>query len=196
VWIKSSEAFLLVFSSTSRSSFDELDRHYAEIHRVKMETDSPLRMILCGNKCDLEDSREVSFAEAIAKAKQWGIEYYETSAKTRHNVEEVVYNSIRSIRGQRVSRFKLVQGNQTIEFGHFIHLSIINLDVALLVCLAQQFSRKCSLSRLPRDVVVIIARLVLRSHVDAELWKRYYDSANAKLRASAGHKKDKKCIIH
>jgi GTPase SAR1 family protein len=114
MYVKSSEAFLLVFSITSRSSFDELDRHYALIHRVKAESDSPLRMILCGNKCDLEDSREVSSAEAIAKANQWGIDYYETSAKTRHNVEEVFYNSIRSIRGPRVSRFKLVQGNETM----------------------------------------------------------------------------------
>jgi small GTP-binding protein len=125
VYVKSAAAFLLVFSITSRSSFDELDRHYAFIQRVKAENDSPLRMILCGNKYDLKDSRQVSTEEAIAKANQWGIEYYETSAKTRHNVEEVVYNSIRSIRGLFVSRFKLVQGNQMIKFGdHFINLSI------------------------------------------------------------------------
>jgi hypothetical protein len=188
-----SEAFLLVFSITSRFSFDELDEYYALIQRL--ERDSPLRMILCGNKCDLEDNREVSTAEAIAKANQWGIEYYETSAKTRHNVEEVFYNSIRSIRAPFVSRFKLVQGNQIIKFGNnFIDLSI-NVDVAVLICLAQRFSHKSSFSRLPRDVVVIIARLVLQSHVDVELWKRYFDSANAKLRARAGDKKDKKCVI-
>jgi GTPase SAR1 family protein len=121
----SADAYLLVFSITSRSSFDELDRYYAEIHRVKTNSDSPIRMILCGNKVDLEYKRQVSTEEAIAKANQWGIDYYETSAKTRHNVEEVFHNSIQSIRGVLISRFKLVQGNQTIKFGdYFIDLSI------------------------------------------------------------------------
>jgi hypothetical protein len=65
----------------------------------------------------------------------------------------------------------------------------------IVICLAQRFSHESSFSRLPRDVVAFIARLVLRSHVDAELWKRYFDGANAKLRAEAKGNKDKKCII-
>ncbi|CAJ0636578.1 1320_t:CDS:2 [Entrophospora sp. SA101] len=44
--------------------------------------------ILIGNKEDLDQIRKVSKEEAIAKANEWGCAYYETSAKTRLNVEE------------------------------------------------------------------------------------------------------------
>lgn len=42
-----------------------------------------------GNKCDLEDKRKVSFQEASDRAKQWGVPYVETSAKTREHVDKV-----------------------------------------------------------------------------------------------------------
>lgn len=42
-----------------------------------------------GNKSDLEDRRQVSADEATAKASEWGVQYVETSAKTRANVDKV-----------------------------------------------------------------------------------------------------------
>ncbi len=36
-----------------------------------------------GNKCDLDDMREVSFAEGKQLAQQWGCAFMETSAKER-----------------------------------------------------------------------------------------------------------------
>lgn len=46
-------------------------------------------MILVGNKSDLEHIREIQRAEAEERAKEWGIPYLETSAKTRENVDDV-----------------------------------------------------------------------------------------------------------
>lgn len=45
--------------------------------------------MLVGNKCDLEDKRKVTYAEAKSRADQWGVPYVETSAKTRENVDKV-----------------------------------------------------------------------------------------------------------
>jgi hypothetical protein len=47
--------------------------------------------VLVGNKADLSDLRKVSKQEAQARARQWGCEYVETSAKTRQNVDEVYF---------------------------------------------------------------------------------------------------------
>ena len=44
-------------------------------------------MILVGNKSDLISDRQVSASEATIKAKGYGIQFMETSAKTRTNGE-------------------------------------------------------------------------------------------------------------
>lgn len=48
-------------------------------------------MILVGNKVDLEEQgrRQVSRADAEARARSWGVKYVESSAKTKQNVEQV-----------------------------------------------------------------------------------------------------------
>lgn len=58
-----------------------------QILRVKEEEVIPL--LLVGNKSDLEERRQVSADEATAKAGEWGVQYVETSAKTRANVDKV-----------------------------------------------------------------------------------------------------------
>lgn len=58
-----------------------------QILRVKEEEAIPL--LLVGNKSDLEERRQVSADEATGKAGEWGVQYVETSAKTRANVDKV-----------------------------------------------------------------------------------------------------------
>lgn len=52
-------------------------------------------LLLVGNKVDLP-VREVSFEEANNKAKELGVQYYETSAKTSVNIEQVFSDAARS----------------------------------------------------------------------------------------------------
>lgn len=59
-----------------------------QILRVKNDENIPF--LLVGNKCDLEDKRKVTFQEANERAKQWGVTYVETSAKTREHVDKVM----------------------------------------------------------------------------------------------------------
>lgn len=51
-----------------------------------------------GNKCDLEDQREVSPEEGQELAKKFKAPFYETSAKTRVNVEAAFMQCVREIR--------------------------------------------------------------------------------------------------
>ncbi len=54
-------------------------------------------MKLVGNNVELENERKVSYKEAKDLANSWGIEYFETSAKTKFNVKEVFQKLIQEI---------------------------------------------------------------------------------------------------
>lgn len=49
-----------------------------------------LTTILVGNKCDLSQQRAVSYEEGEGFAKEHGLIFIESSAKTNQNVEEVM----------------------------------------------------------------------------------------------------------
>lgn len=48
-----------------------------------------VKIVLVGNKADLEEKREVSFEQGRDLAKDFGIAFFETSAKTGRDVDEV-----------------------------------------------------------------------------------------------------------
>ncbi|QUC19828.1 uncharacterized protein UV8b_04069 [Ustilaginoidea virens] len=87
LYMKTGQGFLLVFSITSPSSLNELAGLREEIIRIKDDENIP--MVIVGNKSDLEESRVVKRAKAFSIAQRWGAPYYESSARTRTNVDEV-----------------------------------------------------------------------------------------------------------
>ena len=92
------DGFLLVFSVTNRPSFDSIARLYNEILRYK-DTDK-VPAIICGNKVDLKELRQVMEHEAVELGDALGIPYLELSAKDGTNVENAFYNLCRLIRIQ------------------------------------------------------------------------------------------------
>lgn len=98
-WIRDGEGFLIVYSISSRSTFERVERFRDQIFRVKDVTDVPL--ILVGNKSDKVTEREVSREEGIQMAKKLNCEFIETSAKTCVNVERSFYAVVRMIRAKR-----------------------------------------------------------------------------------------------
>ena len=57
-YMRTGEGFLLVYSITSRQSFEEIQQFQQQILRVKDRDYFPI--IIVGNKCDLEAEREVT----------------------------------------------------------------------------------------------------------------------------------------
>ena len=109
-YMRTGEGFLCVYSVTSRSSFDEIDSFRDQILRVKDEEKFP--MVLCGNKCDLNDERQVTVAEGRNKAKVFACPFHETSAKARICVDECFYDLVREIRKTtQVNKPKKVKRN-------------------------------------------------------------------------------------
>ncbi len=74
-YMRTGEGFLLVYSITSKQSFDEITTFQQQILRVKDKDYFP--MVVVGNKCDLESEREVS------RAGEHYVSNYETSAANK-----------------------------------------------------------------------------------------------------------------
>lgn len=81
-----------------------------QILRVKEDENVPF--LLVGNKSDLEDKRQVSVEEAKTRADQWNVNYVETSAKTRANVDKVFFDLMREIRARKMEDSKEKNGKK------------------------------------------------------------------------------------
>ncbi|KND88070.1 Ras-related protein RSR1 [Tolypocladium ophioglossoides CBS 100239] len=95
LYMKTGQGFLLVFSITSPSSLTELAGLREEIIRIKDDENVP--MVIVGNKADLEETRVVPRAKGFSISQKWGAPYYESSARTRTNVDEVFIDLCRQM---------------------------------------------------------------------------------------------------
>ncbi|KAJ1565238.1 Ras GTPase [Cladochytrium tenue] len=95
-YMRSGEGFLLVYSITSRSSFEEIFHFQQQILRVKDRDWFPV--VLVGNKADLENERQVGVQEGMDAARAFRCPFLETSARVRLNVDEAFYALVRAIR--------------------------------------------------------------------------------------------------
>lgn len=95
LYMKTGQGFLLVFSITSPSSLTELTMLREEIIRIKDDENVPI--VIVGNKADLEDQRAVTRSKAFTLSQRWNAPYYEASARTRTNVDEVFIDLCRQM---------------------------------------------------------------------------------------------------
>ena len=102
-YMRTGEGFMLVFDVTSRESFDELAKFAEQISRVKDADAVRVPLLVVGNKCDLEQQRQVTTAEAQAFARSLGASLIETSAAQRVNVDEAFHELVRTVRRHQAS---------------------------------------------------------------------------------------------
>jgi len=78
---------IIAFDLTNAESFEGVKTWMNSIYK---HSDPSIAKVLVGNKLDLEAERVVSKSEAQKIANEHGMEYFETSAKNNHNIQEVM----------------------------------------------------------------------------------------------------------
>uniref|UniRef100_A0A453L2A4 Uncharacterized protein n=1 Tax=Aegilops tauschii subsp. strangulata TaxID=200361 RepID=A0A453L2A4_AEGTS len=86
-YYRSAAAALLVYDITRRETFNHVASWLEEM-REQADGNNNITIMLVGNKSDLAQRRAVSTEEGEQFAKENGLAFMETSARTRHNVEE------------------------------------------------------------------------------------------------------------
>ncbi len=94
VYYKNSACAIVVYDISNRVSFDNVSTW---IEDCRNQTPKTIFMILVGNKSDLADKRQVSTEEGQELAVKYEMKFYETSAKTGENVNDIFYDSVDEI---------------------------------------------------------------------------------------------------
>ena len=100
LYISNCRAFALVYSVDDRASFDETQEIYQQIIAA-VNHPSEITVVLIGNKCDLEECREVEMSEGrhVAKTLMNNCTFIETSAKDGTNVQKFFATLVMSMSG-------------------------------------------------------------------------------------------------
>ena len=85
-YYKGSHGCFIVYDIANEESFENVDKWYSEAVKTTSENVS---IILVGNKCDLEDQRKITKEMGEEKAKNLKCPFFETSAKTKINIDEI-----------------------------------------------------------------------------------------------------------
>ena len=89
-YYKNSVCALVVYDITRRETFDNVSNW---VEDCKMNSPKNIYIILVGNKCDLENERQISTEEGEEFSNRFGLKFYETSALKAINVNEIFYES-------------------------------------------------------------------------------------------------------
>jgi len=84
-YYRGAHGVLLVYSITNRESFHNILKWLQEVEKYGQEN---TLKVLVGNKSDEEDTRVVATQEGRDLASKYNMYFFETSAKSGHNVDE------------------------------------------------------------------------------------------------------------
>ena len=84
-YYRGAQGIMLVYDITDLESFQNLNSWLIEIEKNASKN---VYKILVGNKCDMENERKVTVEQGKDFAAQYGMKFFETSAKNSTNVNE------------------------------------------------------------------------------------------------------------
>ena len=84
-FIKNANGILLIYDISNKETFDSVKGWMSSIKNAANEN---ISIVLVGNKCDLEEKREVTKDAGEEKAKEYNVPFFETSCKEGINISE------------------------------------------------------------------------------------------------------------
>lgn len=116
IYFRGASGALLIFSVTERESLECIDRWIQEISTYSGD----IPTILIGNKSDLVDERVIPTDEGQRFAKERGLAYMETSAKTASNVnlafdrlvEKILSSKVQTLKKAEAPKAQIQAGNK------------------------------------------------------------------------------------
>ena len=85
-YYRGSHGIVIVYDITDKESFLNVRNWLAEVHKYASDN---VKILLVGNKCDLEKDRQVSIQEGQELANKLNIPFIEASAKDSTNVQQL-----------------------------------------------------------------------------------------------------------
>lgn len=95
-YIRDLSAAVAVYDISSSASFAEINRWIDDVRREKGDD---VVIFLCGNKTDLAEKRRISMEQGMHRARELGVDFVETSAKSGHNVKKLFRDIASSLQG-------------------------------------------------------------------------------------------------
>ena len=101
-YYKGAKGAFIVYDITRKETFDDVDKWRNELIS---SCNQEITVMLIGNKCDLEDQREISKEQGEEKARSMNASFFETSALSKVNIDdifnEIVNNIFQRTKGQK-----------------------------------------------------------------------------------------------
>ena len=92
IYFKSSKGCFIVYDISNKETFKNLGDRFEKVYKMAEngeEYEPNVKIILVGNKCDLEKDREVTKEEGQELANQMKCPFFETSARNDVNIDQI-----------------------------------------------------------------------------------------------------------
>jgi small GTP-binding protein len=95
-YMRQCKGFILVYAIDDRTLLEVVEIFHRDLIRTKGTNEIPI--VLCGNKCDLEEKRVVSKTEGEELSQRLNASFFETSALANINIENAFKNLVKQIK--------------------------------------------------------------------------------------------------
>ena len=131
-YYKGAKGAFVVYDITKKKSFESIDRW---INDLTSTADKNITIVVIGNKCDLEEQRQITKDQGEEKSSKLEVAFLETSALSGENLEKAFKMMINEIY-KKCHEEMLAENDAEIEGGQDINLNKKNENTEIKKCCA------------------------------------------------------------